>query len=102
MHSELAQYLGGKAFIQAGHDMDKHFRVGLIDHAPNNNEVTAIREWFWIYELRTVSTGINEKEDKNISMDYKITALARHFHHSRTCLPYLTFNLLDARTLNLN
>jgi hypothetical protein len=35
-------------------------------------------------------------------MYYRITALARHFHHSRTCAPYLTSNLMDVRTLNLN
>jgi hypothetical protein len=89
-------------FIQAGHNVDKHFKVALIDHAFNNSENTAIREGFWIHELRTVSTGMNEKEEKNISMDYQVITLARHFHHSRTCAPYLTFNLVDVRTLNLN
>jgi hypothetical protein len=88
-------------FITAGHDIDRHFRVGIIDQASGNNENTAIREGFWIHQLRTVSNGINEKEEMNLSMDYQLTALARHFHHSRTCAPYMTFNVSDIRTLHL-
>jgi hypothetical protein len=89
-------------FIQEDHEVKLHFKVGIIDCALGNTENTAIREGFWISELQTVSSGINEKEEMNMTMDYQLVTLARHFNHSKTCLPYMTFHLQEVRMLSLN
>jgi peptide-methionine (R)-S-oxide reductase len=84
------------------HDIKRHFRIGILDINTGNVENTAIREGFWISELRLVSHGINEKEESNLSMDYQIITLARHYHHSKTCAPFMSFYLREVRTRHLN
>jgi hypothetical protein len=60
-----------------------------------------IREGFWLSTLRTVSHGINEREEGNIKIDYQVMIHSSHYQHSMSCLPYCTNQLLQLRTLDL-
>ena len=91
-----------KHFTTSPHDVKIHFKVAILDINMGNADNTSIREGFWINELRTVSNGLNEREEMNLNMDYQLVTLARHFYHSRTCAPCLSFYLQEVRTRHLN
>jgi predicted RNA-binding protein YlqC (UPF0109 family) len=89
-------------FVEADHQISTDFKIGIIDRSNNDIESLKIREGYWISALRTVMDGINEREESNLSMDYQVVMHAKHFNHSKSCLPYTTNYLQQVRTLNLN
>jgi hypothetical protein len=90
-----------KHFMSHGHCVEEHFKIGIIDHTRGNIAHLKIREGFWIYTLQAVTKGINEKEEANQIMDYQILNHSKHFRHSKTCAPYLKFNLTAMMTDHL-
>jgi hypothetical protein len=80
-------------FITHGHDIDIHFKIGIIDQISGDVSQLRIREGFWIYQLQTVTKGINEKEEANDIMDYQIINYTKHFRHSKSCTPYMIHTL---------
>jgi hypothetical protein len=87
-------------FLMEGHEISKHFRVAIMDNC-KGGEAICIREWYWISALNTVNNGINLREESNLTMDYQTIMHARHFQHSKTCLPYFLINLMEVQTLSL-
>jgi hypothetical protein len=100
MHQKLAYTF--HHFIQAGHNAEQHLKVGIIDEAPNNVTNLRIREGFWINALQAVSKGINQREESNLSLNYQLINIAKHFRHSITCAPYITCMLKDIYTNDLH
>ena len=89
-------------FIQAGHHADLDLKIGIIDEAPNNINNLRIREGFWINALQAVSKGINQREESNLSLNYQLISIAKHFRHSLTCAPYIICTLKDIHTNDLH
>jgi hypothetical protein len=89
-------------FCNDQHNVDTHFKVGILDRDINSLDETKIREGVWIGILDSVNNGLNERNELLIQLDYQIFTLFKHFNHSHTCLPYLTAHVNDVRTLNLN
>jgi hypothetical protein len=88
-------------FMQQNHNVNEHFKIGIIDVAPNNITNLRIREGFWIHALQTVSKGINQREESNLILNHSIINVAKHFRHSLTCSPYIIPTLKDVFTDDL-
>jgi peptide-methionine (R)-S-oxide reductase len=89
-------------FNDSSHIMKEHFKIGILDCNINDINSLRVREGFWIYELQTVSRGINRREEANLKMDYQVITHAKHFQHSMTCVPYTTSFLKEVRTNSLD
>ena len=77
-----------------------HFKVAIMDHTLSKADLQ-IREAHWITQLQCVYLGINEKEEANYHLDYQVILLSRHFRHSKSCMPYLTHQIQDMKTMDL-
>jgi hypothetical protein len=89
-----------KHFNSAGH-VKTDIQVGIIDTAHNTIDLK-LKEAHWIRTLQTIQNDINKKNEANSQIDYQLSAAATHFRHSKSCFPYLTDQILEITTLNLN
>jgi hypothetical protein len=76
------------------------FKVAIMDHTLSKADLQ-IREAHWITQLQCVYLGINEKEEANYHLDYQVILLSRHFRHSKSCMPYLTHQIQNMKTMDL-
>jgi hypothetical protein len=86
-------------FNSPNHRINEHIKFALIDESYSNVNLN-IREGLWMNVLETVMKGINEKEE-SCKLDYQGIIYSKHFHHSRTCLPYMTSKIKQVTTLPL-
>jgi hypothetical protein len=88
-------------FNSPGHIVWRDFKIGIIDMITPSNTGLNIREATWINLLNTIATGINEKDEARLTLDYQSLAVSRHFRHSPTCLPKITHHIREVSTLAL-
>jgi peptide-methionine (R)-S-oxide reductase len=90
-----------KHFNSPGHIVLRDFKIGIIDCISPSRLALNIREATWISQLNTIASGINEKDEARLSLEYQTLAISHHFKHSRTCLPKITSRVREVSTLNL-
>jgi hypothetical protein len=80
-------------FNLPGHSIHTDFKIAILDKC-DKKENLRLMEAIWINKLNLVSMGINER-DEGSSLNEDIMQSATHFHHSRTCRPYILFHTLS-------
>jgi hypothetical protein len=70
------------------HNIFSDLKLALLDQTHDTLSLR-IREGFWIRQLQTVSTGMNEKEEANLMIDYQVLNFVKHFRHCNTCTRHL-------------
>jgi hypothetical protein len=86
-------------FNQPCHRSEDHLKIAIIDESYSSSNLH-IREGLWMSMLGTVTNGINAREEAH-SIDYQILNYAKHFQHSKTCLPYMSSRIISTTTLQL-
>ena len=76
--------------------------ISILDQNSNwTTEDLQIREAIWIAMLRTVTHGLNKKDEYHKHISTHTLYTVQHFNHSRTCLPYVTSNVLNVTQIDL-
>jgi hypothetical protein len=88
-------------FNSSDHIVWRDLKIGIIDKITPSNTGLNIREATWIDLLNTIATGINQKDEARLILDYQTLAVARHFRHSSSCLPKISHKVQDVSTLAL-
>lgn len=68
--------------------------IGILDKVNTaNTHSLKIREAAWIKELKTIEDGINERDERDLTLKPDTIRCSGHYKHNRKALPYFIMNL---------
>ena len=81
-------------------DMARNMEIGILDQN-NDPKGLKIREATWIFHLKLIKEGSNQRDEWNLTLDPHTTNISNHYHHSRLCTPYFISHIKELKQKKL-